>query len=256
MFKPEMKEDYFLCRYPQALIRINSEGKTLSEIIRTDHLKTISGASGGADQWLPFFPAFAWIPWKEDTVIFADGLSKNFNVYDFDGRLVRKIETTLPNPDNVTEKDLEDWRRERKEVQRDKSWYERFGKVVEKYKKSIYDKKPNLSGISLTPAGNILVSIPETNGETAVTCCLISNTGKTLARANLNCDMLQISKNFVLFRTTDEDGNYLVHCLTRMGYEQDDLLRLKELSGKTGSQELRRAIFSNKAGQSPSEFRR
>jgi hypothetical protein len=68
--------------------------------------------------------------------------------------------------------------------------------------------------------------------------------------------MLQISKNFVLFRTTDEDGNYLVHCLTRMGYEQDDLLRLKELSGKTGSQELRRAIFSNKAGQSPSEFRR
>jgi hypothetical protein len=234
MFKPEMKEDYFLYRYPQVLIRINSEGKTVSTIIKTNYFKTISSGAGGADQWLPIFPAFAWIPWREDTVIFADGLSKNFNVYDYDGRLVRKIETTLPDPDNVTEKDLEAWRRERKEVQRDKSWYERFGKVVEKYKKSIYDKKPNLSGISLTPGGNILVSIPETNGETTINYWLINNTGKTLAQANLNCDMLQISKNFVLFRTTDKDGNYLVHCLTRMGDERDDLLRLKELSGKSG----------------------
>lgn len=229
MFKPEMKEDYFLYRYPQVLIRINSEGKMVSEIIKTNYFKTISSADSGADQWLPFFPAFAWIPWKEDKVIFTDGLSKNFKVYDYDGTLVHKIKTMLPNPENVTKKDLEAWRKERKDVQRDKSWYERFGKVVEKYKKSIYDKKPNLSGISLTPDGNILVSIPGSKGEGTMNYWLISNSGKTLAQINLNCDMLRISKHFILFRTTEEDGNYLVHCFTRIGNEREDLLRAKEI---------------------------
>lgn len=230
MFKPEMKEDYFLYRYPQALIRINSEGKKVSEIIKTNYFKTISSADSGADQWLPFFPAFAWIRWKADTVIFADGLSKIFKVYDYEGRLVREIETMLPNPESVTKRDLEEWKKERKEVQRDKSWYERFGKVVEKYKKSIYDKKPNLSGISLTPDGNILVSHPETNGEGTLNYWLIGNNGKTFAYVNLNCDMLRISKHCILFRTVDEDENYLIHCLKRIGNDREDLLRIKDLN--------------------------
>lgn len=45
------------------------------EIVETDYFKTISGSSSGADQWLPFFPAFTWTAYKNDLILFADGLS-------------------------------------------------------------------------------------------------------------------------------------------------------------------------------------
>ncbi len=229
MFKPEMKKDYFLYRYPQALTHINSNGEVVSEIIKTDYFKSISSGNSGADQWLPFFPAFAWIPWKGNSIVFADGLSRNLKVYDYEGKMVNEIESKLPEPEKVINKDLEDWRKMRKEVQTDKAWYERFGKVVEKYKNSVYDKKPNLSGISLTPDGNILISNPERSEEGIMDYWLIDDQGKILVQMNLGCDLLKISENFIFFRTTDADGNYLIHCYKRVEAEKNDLSSLKDL---------------------------
>ncbi len=226
--RPEKKKDYFLYRYPEALVRVDSKGKVISEIIKTDYFKTISSVGDGADLWLPFIPVFTWIPFKKDSIIFSDGLSRNLKVYDYKGRLVREIKTTLPEPEKVKGKDLDEWRKMRKETFRDKSWFNRYGRVIEKYKKSIYDKKPNLSGISSTPDGNILVSGIWSEGE-KTNYWLLDENGKTLAQINLDSVMLRISKHFILLRTTDEEGNYLNICLKRRGTEKEDLLRIKDL---------------------------
>lgn len=226
--RPERIKDYFLYRFPQALVRIDAKGNIVSEIIRTNHFKTISSSGSGADQWLPFFPIFAWIPLRNNSVIFANGLSQNLKVYDFNGALVREIETSLPEPERVKDKDLDEWRRIREEAVRDKSWFNRFGRVIEKYKKSIYDKKPNLSGISLTPDGNILASGPRREGENSE-YWLFDENGNILTKTSLDSLRLRISKHFVFFSTTDEEGNYLVVCLKRIGSEIEDLSRLKEL---------------------------
>ena len=226
--RPEKKKDYFLYRYPQALVRVDSKGKVVSEIIKTDYFKTISSVGRGADQWLPFIPIFAWIPFKEDSIIFSDGLSRNLKVHDHKGRLVHEIKTTLLEPEKVKGKDLDEWKKMTKETFPDKSWFNRFGGVIEKYKKSIYDKKPNLSGISSTPDGNILVSGIWSEGE-KTNYWLLDENGKTLAQISLDSVMLRISKHFILLRTTDEEGNYLNICLKRRGTEKEDLLRIKDL---------------------------
>lgn len=105
------------------------------------------------------------------------------------------------------------------------SWLS-FPRVVEKYKKSIYDKKPNLSGISPTPDGNILVSGPWSEDE-KTEYWLIDENGKTIALVSLDCEMLRVTEHFIFFSTTDEEGNYLIHCLKRSETESRDLLSLK-----------------------------
>lgn len=227
MFEPEMKEGYFLYRYPQVLVRMNSQGKIVSEIIKTNYFQTISGSSSGADQWLPFIPAFAWLSFKGDTVIFSDGLSRNLRVYDYEGKLTREIKTMLPDPEKVTGKDLDEWRRLRKEAVRDASWWNRFGKVVEKYRESVYDKKPVLSGISSTPNGNVLISGPSREGE-KTKYWLVDEKGDTLVELDLSAGMLRISKDFIFFSTIDEEANLQVHALERAETESKDLLRVKD----------------------------
>ena len=96
--KPEMKKDYFLYKSPQSLIRIGSEGKIISEVIKTEYFIMISSVGDGATSTLPFIPVFEWIPFKDDTILFTDGMSKNFKVYDYKGNLIREIETALPAP--------------------------------------------------------------------------------------------------------------------------------------------------------------
>ena len=227
--RPERKKDYFLYRNPRALVRINSNGKIISEIIKMEYFTMISSISDGATSGLPFIPVFTWTPFKNSTVIFADGTSKNLKIYDYNGKFIREIVTTLPEPDKVTGKDLNVWRKRREELMtgRDKYWYDRWGKVIEKYKKSIYEKKPNLSGISLTPDGNILITGPSGYEERKINYWLLENNGKTLTRISLEGWGLRISEHFIFFMTSDEDENILVHCIKRKGTEKEDLSRIE-----------------------------
>ena len=227
-FKPEMRKDYFLYRYPQALLRINAAGEIVSEIVRTDYFKTISSKGDGADQWLPFFPSFAWTPFKNESLIFADGLSRNLKVYNYEGALIGEVKTTLPKPEKVKNRDLNEWRKLRKEAVRDQTWFNRFGRVIEKYKKSIYDKKPILSSISFTPDQNLLVSSPWSE-ERGTDYWLLDDKGRTLTQINLESGWLNISKHFVSLTAEDELGNVRVICIRRGGSESDDLQRVEDL---------------------------
>lgn len=224
--KPEKEKDYFLYRYPQALVRINAGGEVVSEILKTNYFKTISSIGDGADQWLPFSPSFAWARLEENAVIFADGTSTNFQVYDYRGTLIREVKTSLPEPEKVTGQDLEEWRRMREEAVRDKAWFNRFGRVIEKYKKSIYDKKPLLSSISLTPDGNLLVSSLWSE-EKGRDYWLLDENGKIQGRVNIKNGWLILSKHYLILTTDDELGMVKVTSLKRTGSERDDLERVK-----------------------------
>lgn len=233
MSKPEMKKDYFLYKSPRVLMRIDSKGKIVSELIRKEYFSMISSIGDGATSSLPYVPAFAWIPYTDNTVLFTDGMTKSFEVYDYQGKRVREITTDLPAPEKVTGRDLNAWRKLREEFMmvRDPDWYNRFGRVIEKYKKSLYDK-PNLDGISSTPEGNILVEGSEDFEEAEGNYWLLDGKGKILAHMTIAGSWLRIDRNFVFFQTSDEDGNTLVHCVKRQSSEKDDLLRIKELANQ------------------------
>jgi len=229
--KPEMKKDYFLYKSPRSLVRIDSKGKIISEIIETKYYTMISSVGDGATSNLPFIPVFEWVPFKDDTVLFADGMSKNFKVYDYKGNLIREIETALPAPEKVKSSELNAWRRLREELlmQRDPRWYSRFGRVIEKYKKSLYDK-PNVRGVSLTPDGNLIVAGPVHFEETERDYWLLDEKGKMLVQMRLAVWGIRMCEHFIFFLTTDEDQNELVHCVKRKASEKEDFLRLKDFS--------------------------
>lgn len=224
--RPEKKKDYFLHRSPRELVHLDSQGRILSKIKRTQYITRISFLDQGADLEIPFVPLFAWTPFKESMVLFSDGLSPKLYVYDYEGKLITEIKTPLPEPNKITQRELDDWRERRKESITDKIWYNQFGRVIEKYKKSIYEKIPNLSGLSLTPERNILISGRLADEDEERDYWFIDEGGKTLAHTRTDAYGIRISPHFIFFALRDETENIYIHRLKRKGSEEEDLLRI------------------------------
>jgi len=224
--KPQVKDDYFLYQSPRELVRIDSQGKVVSRLKRTSHITRISYHDDGADSPIPFSPHFAWCPYKGETVLFAEGLDSNLQVVGYDGKLIKEIKTPLPYPEKVTKKDLDGWRERRKENIGDQMWYNRFGTVIEKYKRSVHDVKPNLSGLFQTPEGNILISGTTEEGVEDVEYWLLNNEGKALVQGLTGSLGLRITRNFVFYGMRDEEENYSLYALKRKGPEVQDLKRI------------------------------
>jgi hypothetical protein len=226
--RPEKRKDYFFYSSPQELVILDSKGRIISRIKKTSYFTRISYFGDGADSPLPFRPVFLWCPFKNKTIIFTDGLSTKLKVYDYEGKLIKEIDTPLSEPEKVTKNDLDEWREERKRGFRDKAWYNRFGTVIEKYKKSIYERRPNLERISLTPDGNILISGLWDDEVQKINHWLLDEKGNALAKIGAEFSYLVISEHFIFYRTTDEEGYILIHCFKRTGAEKEDLLRLEK----------------------------
>lgn len=228
---PEKRSDYFLYKRSHVLAGIDAEGNVVSEIVQTQYVGGISYIPDGAESTLPYTPVFAWAPLANGTVAFSEGMSGIVKIFDYDGRVVGEIETDLPGPAKVTSEDLDSWRRRRKEsmMSRNPSWYQQFGTVIEKYTESLYDE-PNMSSMSCTREGNILVARPWNPDPGNREYRLIGPDGKTRAAAVIAGGSLTISKHFILFVTSDEEGNPLVRCVKRRGDESVDLLALGDLS--------------------------
>jgi len=221
--EPEVKDDYFLYNSPRDLVRIDSEGKIVSRLKKTRYVSRISYRNDGADSPVPFAPQFIWCPHEKRAVLFSEGLSPILQVYDYEGNLVKEIKSPLPEPEKVTKKDLDQWRRRRKEEARDKDWYQRFGTVIEKYKKSIHELKPNLDGISQTPDGNILVAGKAKEGSVDTDYWLLDKKGKILVQGRTSTAGLYITRNFIFYGIRDEDGSFQFYAQKKTGSETQDL---------------------------------
>ncbi|NIM18158.1 MAG: hypothetical protein GTO45_31695 [Candidatus Aminicenantes bacterium] len=207
--------DYFLYRCPTALIIITKEGEMGTEILRTNYVERISLRSDGADLGIPFVPVFQWVLLEEKSIVFTDGQSNVLKIYDLKGKKTGEIKTSLPEPQKVTDRDLEAWKKDRIENFRDKAWFARFGHVIKKYKKSIYDRKPNISHLSLTPDNHLLIGESRPPGESMGKYWLLDTKGNTLARVEVEGYGLKITKHFVFLIVRDEEENPLLQVMKR-----------------------------------------
>jgi hypothetical protein len=226
-FIPESKGDYFFYRIPHELVRIDSEGQIISRIKKATDITRISYSDNGADAPVPFTPVFAWIPFERNRVLFSDGLSEKWSVFDYDGKLVAEMSTPLPEPAKVTKKDLDEWRGAWKEAV-NKDWYKRFGTVVDKYNKSIYDIRPNLGSLSLTPDGNILAGGAAGYGAERAEYWLLNKKGEMLTRGNAEAEGITITPSFIFYTIRDKEDNRHLFALRRKGPETQDLKRILE----------------------------
>jgi hypothetical protein len=218
------KSDYYLYKEPQALVRIDGEGHVVSTVVETDYMTMISFIPDGATSRLPYCPIFSWVPMRDGEVVFSDGMSSKFKVLDYQGKLLREIQTGLAEPVTVTQSDLDGWKKAREErmMAANPSWYDRFGKVIYKYEKSLYDK-PNMSGMTLTRGGRILVAGPWRFDAGRRDYWLMEGDGKISTTVAVGGWGLDISESYVFYMTSDEEGNTVVHCVRRAGTEKDDL---------------------------------
>ncbi|HLP44846.1 MAG TPA: 6-bladed beta-propeller [Candidatus Kapabacteria bacterium] len=225
----EKKSRYFLYHIPYKLVIIDNTGSISKEIIYAKYAVSISMITDGADITIPFRPEFLWINTK-DKIIFADGLSTKLKVMDYTGKLTAEIVTPLPEPGKVSGKDIETWRNNIKALPSYKEKtgaFSRSSKVIDFYNESVYEKKPNLTILSLTPDGNILMG-GTWNGETKLkTYWLIDERGKLLYKGTLNAYDIRISKRYIFFKVLDEEENTVVKFILRTKSEKEDLQNIE-----------------------------
>jgi hypothetical protein len=225
--EPVKQKGYFLYKSPIKLTRLNAEGKILAEIRNSENLTRISYRPDGADSPIPYVPSFAWCLDRQNRVLFSDGLSNTTEVYELGGKRLPDVQTQLPEPEKVRDKDLERWREERKQsvMERNPGWWHQSGSVIEKYTQSLYKFKPLIGGLAATPEGNILVSGSWDSEENSRDYWLLDGSGKIMAQLKASAGRISLSKNFVFVVTSDAEGNIRVSGLKRTGSDKDDFLK-------------------------------
>jgi hypothetical protein len=225
--EPIKQKDYFLYKSPIKLSRLDAVGKVVADIRSSENLTRISIRPDGADSPIPFFPTFAWTLNKENNVLFSDGQTTSIEVHDLSGTGLPAIQTQLPQPEKVKDKDLDRWRDGRKEeiMRTNPGWWHQFGSVVEKYKESIYKFKPLVEGLAVTPEGNILVSGSWDIESSSRDYWLLDGAGRILAQLKASAGRVQLGKSFVFVQTSDAEGNVRVSGIRRTGSDKDDFLK-------------------------------
>ena len=225
--EPVKQKDYFLYKSPIKLARLDAHGKLTAEIASSDHLTRISYRPDGADSPVPFVPSFAWCRFNGDKILFSDGQSNTIELYDLSGKRLPAIQTQLPEPEKVRDKDLDRWREERKQavMERNPGWWHQSGSVVEKYRQSLYKFKPLVGGLASTPEGNILVSGSWDLEEGSRDYWLLDGSGRILAQLKAAAGRIILSKNYAFIVTSDAEGNVRVSGLKRAGSDKDDFLK-------------------------------
>jgi len=241
--KPEKYGDFFLLRAPKQLLKLDAAGKMSASIVETDHIERMSYIQDGADVQVPFCPVFEWGVLPDNGIVFSNGLDKNLKVFNDRGVMIKEIKTALPEARKVTGADLDKWRADYKKLltgnPNNIQWYDRFGDVIEKYKTSIYEKMPHLRGLSVTPAGHILVPVTDYLDEKQQVYWLIGKDGTTLARINVTPSGLKMTRGFLFsFREVDEEP--LLYCLVREKGEDDRALlsRYEKTAGTAGAAKI------------------
>ncbi len=226
--QPEREKDYFYHRSKRELVLMDTAGQILSSLKKTNHITRISFVHDGADSPIPFTPMFLWCPFDEKSVLFSDGVETRIQVVDFSGKVVREMATPLPPSEKVTKRDLEEWKKRRREMMasRDPDWWARFGKVIDKYKKSIYSHKPTIWEVMRTPEGRFLFASRVDADQPERGYWLMDDQGREIVKVKTQVWIMGISPAFIFVGEVDQDGVPSVKAIRRQGKEEEDLRRL------------------------------
>ncbi len=209
---------YYLYNMRHSLVHMDSLGAIVTEIVQTKRPSMISYTPNGGTTNLPYVPTFTWTPWQNDTVVWSEGLNPQLSVFDYNGIIVGKIDTKLSLPEKVTSDDLKNWRRSRKELMEsnNSAWWNQFGKVIEDYDKSLFDK-PILRNISAAPEDHLLVAGPWNSETSQTTYWLFDSQGAMISTFTANVWGLHISAHNLLYFLADEDESTSVHAVKWSG---------------------------------------
>ncbi|MGE5341894.1 MAG: hypothetical protein ACM3SY_10500 [Candidatus Omnitrophota bacterium] len=231
----EKKGRYYLGSNRNVIYKIDSKGAIISKIKEASFFTTLSFEKFGGDLGIPFSPRCIWDSIKGDAIIYTEGASKNLSILNSEGKLIKEIKTSLPDPIKVTAMDLKQWRDTMRNSFMVNShqieFYKKFGKVIEEYTESVYNQKTMIQSIAVTPSGNILLT-GAINENKENDFWLVSGAGKMLINLKLKIWGLDISKNFLFLRLKDAEDNECIYCLKRKGTEVVDLKRCLEVLNK------------------------
>ena len=115
---------------------------------------------------------------------------------------------------------------------RNPAWWGRFGRVIEEYKKSLYDK-PILQKISTTPVGNLLIEGRTYSDTGELIYWLLDGQGEELKRVTVAAKKVHFSDRYLLFVTYDEEENPQIHALEHFGDELAAMDIMIEIVEKT-----------------------
>lgn len=210
------------------LYLLNSKTMEFKEIKKSIRDTRISNISSGGDIGIPFIPRFDWGILPGGKILFSDGLSNKFEIFNLKGEKISSLKIPIPSPYEVTDGDLELWKKEIKEyfLQRDSGWYKTFGSVSEKYRESIYKYKPCHSGFRITPSGNILIRINNDIKENERNYYLINRSAELITKIFLRNRSVTISRHYLIVKYIDEDDEESIRIYSRTGTEKNDLERL------------------------------
>ncbi len=225
------KGDIYYSHYISELIIMNSKGRETSTILTRENPNTISFIRNGGDTGLPFVPKFLWAITKKGNILFTDGTKNHLKLLNREGKLLKRISVPVASPQPVTKKDLANWRKNRKEAfsRKNRSWYKEFGSVIDKYTKSIFKYKPLVFGMSLTPAGNILLQC-RTDKKDLYDYLLTDESGKLLMKFTSLFSKIKITKNYIIVRLFTEDEETEIFITNRLGSEEKDLIEVKNIN--------------------------
>jgi len=221
------KSDIYYAHYISELIIINSKGKETTTVLTRENPGTISFIRRGGDTEIPFNPLFLWGITKTGNVLFNDGIGNHLKLFNQQGKLLENITIPVAQPQPVTKKDLDEWRTRRKELynNRNRSWYKRFGSVIEKYTKSIFKYKPSIFSMAMTPAGNILLQC-RAEKKDHFDYLLTDENGKLLVKITSFFSKIIISENYIIVRYLTGDEETQISILNRNTSEEKDLTRV------------------------------
>ncbi len=236
--KAHKKHTFFLQAFPSTLYLIDGKGNPCAKLKTTNYYRRISFLESGADIGIPFSPSLSWHLFKDKYVIYTESTSKDLTVTDFKGKSKDTIKTPIPGPQPVTNEDIDQWRKSIKErfyaTEHGKEWYNRFGKVAELYKDSVYPLKNCIHDFCVTPGGNLLITCPSSNPKEN-RFWLLDPRGSKLTMVSVSAFQLKITNNFIFLLGEDDEGTTVIKCYNRKGNEKDDLLRLFVKTGKKTS---------------------
>ena len=229
--KTERIKDVYYSYYLSEIVVIDKSGNQTSSVLKKEHPERISFIKRGGDKAIPFTPGFMWAVTKNGNVIFTNGTGNELEVYNRAGKLKKRIIVPVPEPEKVTKEDIIQWRDSIKEIykNKNKSWYKRFGSVIEKYTRSIFKFKPVILGMSLTPAGNILLTC-RAKEKDKFKYVLTKINGKLITESVSKFHRIQISENYIFFVRISEDEESEISFIIRSGGEKGDLLKIFSVS--------------------------
>jgi hypothetical protein len=217
--------------FTRKLRLVDKDGATEKEFRNRTYMHSISMKPNCCDIEIPFQPVYLW-QILEGQILFTDGLNSDMKTIDLKSGSTGIIKTHLPRPEMVTTSDLDGWRDKLKNTVAYKNRKGAFAvsaKVLDLYENSAFEKKTNVSRMSITGGGNFLLESPVDNSNQLVTYWLLDKKGTSISKAKIRAFGLTVTKNYFLFKVYDEEENEHI-CLKKIeNDEKEDFAQLNSI---------------------------